>query len=108
MKYTDNSLNILTAKSYKGIGNAWIVKNLKGNERVEDIVILLNKTIKGDKTSKDDFTKDSLLVIEPLSINFHAMSSKYLMSLKVSMYTVVNQITFLPSLLMKNVDQFSH
>lgn len=57
MKYTQNALNILTAKSYKGIGNAWIVKNLKGNERVEDIVILLNKTIKGDKTSKDDFEK---------------------------------------------------
>jgi DNA processing protein len=57
MKYTQNALNILTAKSYKGIGNAWIVKNLMGNERVEDIVILLNKTIKGDKTSKDDFEK---------------------------------------------------
>lgn len=57
MKYTQNALNILTAKSYKGIGNAWIVKNLKGNESVDDIVILLNKTIKGDKTSKDDFEK---------------------------------------------------
>ena len=42
MKYTGNSLNILTAKSYKGIGNAWIVKNLKGNESIEVIVSLLN------------------------------------------------------------------
>lgn len=55
MKYTDNALNILTAKSYKGIGNAWIVKNLKGNESVETIVSLLNKTIKGEPTSEDEF-----------------------------------------------------
>src|SRR6218665_1277477 len=45
MKYTPNSLNILTAKSYKGIGNAWIVKNLKGNESTDTIVSLLNKKI---------------------------------------------------------------
>lgn len=55
MKYTDNALNILTAKSYKGIGNAWIVKNLKGNESVENIVSLINKTIKGIQTSIYDF-----------------------------------------------------
>jgi DNA processing protein len=55
MKYTDNSLNILTAKSYKGIGNAWIVKNLKGNESVDAIVSLLNKTIRGEPTSIDEF-----------------------------------------------------
>lgn len=55
MKYTENSLNILTAKSYKGIGNSWIVKNLKGNESVETIVSLLNKTIKGEPTNVDEF-----------------------------------------------------
>ena len=55
MKYTENALNILTAKSYKGIGNAWIVKNLKGNESVETIVALLNKTIKGEQTNEDEF-----------------------------------------------------
>ena len=57
MKYTENSLNILTAKSYKGIGNAWIVKNLKGNESVETIVSLLNKTIKGEQTDVDEFER---------------------------------------------------
>ena len=57
MKYTDNSLNILTTKSYKGIGNAWIVKNLKGNENVETIVSLLNKTIKGEPTNVDEFER---------------------------------------------------
>ncbi|NBA75574.1 DNA-binding protein [Emticicia sp. ODNR4P] len=55
MRYTDNALNILTTKSYKGIGNAWIVKNLKGNESVKTIVTLLNKTIKGDQTNEDEF-----------------------------------------------------
>ena len=54
MKYTDNSLNILTAKSYKGIGNAWIVKNLKGNESVETIVFLLNSKIV-EKTTVAEF-----------------------------------------------------
>src|SRR5690554_2908362 len=55
MRYTDNSLNILTTKSYKGIGNAWIVRNLKGNESIETIVSLLNKTIKGEPTNVDEF-----------------------------------------------------
>lgn len=57
MKYSDNALNILTTKSYKGIGNAWIVKNLKGNESVETIVSLLNKTIKGEQTNDDEFER---------------------------------------------------
>lgn len=57
MKYTDNALNILTTKSYKGIGNAWIVKNLKGNESVETIVSLLNKTIKGEQTNEEKFER---------------------------------------------------
>ena len=55
MKYTDNSLNILTAKYYKGIGNAWIVKNLKGNESIDTIISLLNNTIKGEPTNVEEF-----------------------------------------------------
>lgn len=55
MKYSDNALNILTAKFYKGIGNAWIAKNLKGNENIETIVSFLNRTIKGEPTSVDEF-----------------------------------------------------
>jgi DNA processing protein len=57
MKYTDNSLNILTAKSFKGIGNAWIVKNLKGYESVDTIVTLLNKTIKGKQIDVNEFER---------------------------------------------------
>lgn len=57
MNYSSNSINILTAKSYKGIGNAWIVKNLKGNENVDTIVSLLNKTIKGEPTNIGEFER---------------------------------------------------
>lgn len=56
MKYTDNAINIITAKSYKGIGRAWIVKNLKGNESIEKIVSLLNSNSKQDELiTIDDF-----------------------------------------------------
>lgn len=48
MLYSDNAINILTAKTYKGIGRAWIVKNLKGNETVDTIVSLLNRGAKED------------------------------------------------------------
>ncbi|MCE6004018.1 DNA-protecting protein DprA [Acinetobacter junii] len=54
MKYTSNALNILTALSYKGIGKAWIVRKLKGNESAETIVAFLNETIK-EKTDIDIF-----------------------------------------------------
>lgn len=57
MKYTDNALNILTAKSYKGIGNAWIVNNLGNNESVESIVALLNKSTKGQPTTVEEFVQ---------------------------------------------------
>jgi DNA protecting protein dprA len=57
MKYTDNALNILTAKSYKGIGNAWIVKNLGNNESVESIVALLNKSTKEQPTTVEEFVQ---------------------------------------------------
>lgn len=57
MKYSNNALNILTVKFYKGIGNAWIAKNLKGNESIEIIVSLLNRTIKGEPTSVDEFDR---------------------------------------------------
>jgi DNA processing protein len=46
MKYTNNAVNILAIKSYKGIGSAWIVNNLKGHESEEKIVFLLNEKSK--------------------------------------------------------------
>lgn len=48
MKYSENALNIITTKAFKGIGRAWIVKNLQGNESVNEIVDLLNENSKQD------------------------------------------------------------
>lgn len=64
MQYTDNAINILTAKTYKGIGRAWIIKNLKGNESVEEIIFLLNnKSKQPEEITVDDFefNKNSIL-----------------------------------------------
>lgn len=56
MKYTDNALNILACKEFKGIGRAWINKNLKGNESIEKIVSLLNEKSKEEQNiTIDDF-----------------------------------------------------
>jgi len=56
MKYTDNAINIITTKIYKGIGRAWIIKRLKGNESVEKIVSLLNNNSKQEELiTIDDF-----------------------------------------------------
>ena len=54
MKYTQNALNILVLKSYTGIGNTWIVKNIVGNEPTEVLVDLLNKKIH-EPTSVQEF-----------------------------------------------------
>ncbi|MBS9779299.1 MAG: DNA-processing protein DprA [Moraxellaceae bacterium] len=56
MKYTDNSLNILTTISYKGIGRAWINQNLKGNEPIELLVELISKR-DTSVTEKDFFQR---------------------------------------------------
>ena len=56
MKYTDNAINIITTKTFKGIGRAWIIKNLMGNESIETIVSILNKKSKQDNViTIDDF-----------------------------------------------------
>jgi len=51
MNFSNNALNILASLTYKGIGKAWIVKNLQGNESEEVIVSLLNKSLKTSATS---------------------------------------------------------
>ena len=48
MIYSENAINILTTKTFKGIGKAWIKKNLKGNENIETIIQLLNEKFKQD------------------------------------------------------------
>ncbi len=71
MKYTENTINLLTAKTYKGIGRAWIIRNLKGNESIEEIIFLLNNkskqmeevTIKNFKYNKNKIL-EKLLILE--------------------------------------------
>jgi len=68
MKYTENAINILTAKTYKGIGRAWIVKNLKGSESVEGIIQLLNnKSKQTDEITFEDFENRREQIIEQLN-----------------------------------------
>jgi DNA processing protein len=50
MKFTENAVNILVVKTYKGIGRAWVVKYLKGNESVDEIISLLNNCSKQEST----------------------------------------------------------
>lgn len=55
MVYTENAINILAVKTYKGVGRAWVVKNLKGNEPIEKIVSLLNYDAKEEnKTNVEE------------------------------------------------------
>lgn len=67
MTYSENAINILTVKTYKGIGNAWIVKNLKGNESVNTIVSLLNyKSKQNEEVTIDDFESRKYEIKEKL------------------------------------------
>ncbi len=68
MKYTDNAINILTIQTYKGIGRAWIIKNLKGNENIKEIVFLLNNKSKQiKKVTIEDFKYNKNKILEELS-----------------------------------------
>lgn len=49
MKISDNALNVLAAKTYRGIGRAWVVKNLIGNDSATRLVALLNEGAKEDR-----------------------------------------------------------
>ena len=67
MIYSENSINILTAKTYKGIGRAWIVKNLRENETVDTIVHLLNIDAKEDyHITLEDFERNKERIREDI------------------------------------------
>ncbi len=56
VRISENVLNVLAAKTYRGIGRAWVVKNLRGNESTERIVSLLRESAKEDRTiTQEDF-----------------------------------------------------
>jgi DNA processing protein len=58
MKYSENAINVMAARIYKGIGRAWIVKNLSTPKTEDAIVKLLNESSKSvDVITIDDFNK---------------------------------------------------
>lgn len=68
MKYTENAINILTTKTFKGIGRAWIVKNLKGNESIDQIISLVNNNSKQEKPiSYNDFEFSKSIILKTLN-----------------------------------------
>lgn len=68
MKYTENAINVLTVMSCKGVGRAWIVKNLKGNESVGEIVLLLNEKTKKNNITVDGFESKKIIIKEKLAV----------------------------------------
>ena len=60
MLISDNALNALAASEYRGVGKAWINKNLYGGESVEQIVSLI--AMKDQSADADGFRrkKDSI------------------------------------------------
>ncbi len=66
MKYTDNAVNILTALTYKGIGKAWVVKNVTGCESVEEMVELLIRDNRKESVLIDDFLKRKEDIIDSM------------------------------------------
>ena len=55
MEYTENTLNVLTAKAYRGVEREWIVKNIRGGEDYKDIVERLNALPRDVKITYSDF-----------------------------------------------------
>lgn len=56
MKYSQNAINVLAARTYKGIGRAWFVKNWSPHLSIAAIVELLNQSQKGaEPISVDSF-----------------------------------------------------
>lgn len=58
MKLTENAINVMATRIYKGIGRAWIIKNLSAPKSDVEIVRLLNGSSNiGDQVTIDDFNR---------------------------------------------------
>ena len=63
MNYTENAINVLAARTYKGIGKAWIVKNLSSKKTEDEIITLLNYGLKVEhKITIDNFYKKKNII----------------------------------------------
>ena len=68
MKYTQNSINILTALQFKGIGRSWIVTNWRRDLSDEQIVTMINNSLKDKKISIRDFDVERIGVLNRISL----------------------------------------
>ncbi|MDY0134710.1 MAG: DNA-processing protein DprA [Atribacterota bacterium] len=70
MNYTSNALNVMAARTFKGIGRAWLAKNLATVKTTNEIVDLLNKSIKNQQpVTLDDFERKKVLLQHLLEKN---------------------------------------
>lgn len=68
MKYTESAINVMAARTFKGIGKAWITKNLSEPMVELDIVKMLNNSSKIDaKITMDEFNGRKTRLKELLS-----------------------------------------
>lgn len=70
MNYTSNALNVMAARTFKGIGRAWLAKNLGTVKTVNEIVELLNNKIKNQPpVTLDEFERKKALLQHLLEKN---------------------------------------
>lgn len=63
MKISDNALNILAAKTYRGIGRAWVVRHIRGGETVNSVVARLNEDAKEERRiTPEDFESNREII----------------------------------------------
>ena len=68
MKYTENAINVLTARTFKGIGRAWFANNWhKSFTNVADIVKLLKQSSREDVITIEKFEEKRAIVLDALT-----------------------------------------
>jgi DNA processing protein len=68
MKFTENAVNVMATRTFKGIGKAWITKNLSTPKTESEIVKLLNDSSKFDEyITVDEFDKKKNLLKKRLA-----------------------------------------
>lgn len=68
MKFTDNAINVMAARTFKGIGKAWITKNLSIPKTDAQIVQLLNHSSKEiTPITLDEFNRKKAMLKDKLA-----------------------------------------
>ncbi len=63
MKYTENAINVMATRTFKGIGKAWITKNLSTPKSASEIVGLLNSSTQfSSQLTVDEFNGKKILI----------------------------------------------